>query len=170
MRPKRFLEIGTYDGFTTLNLAANIDGDGLVYTLDLPQNQDQISWRDKGISNACVSPIVGSKYRQEPEAAKIVQIWADSSQADWAKFGAPFDMILIDGSHDSPYVWSDSLNAVKSIRPGGTILWHDYGQFLAVSRAMDKLAKDLPIHAILGSRLACLRRPDPEPRSATVGG
>ena len=33
----KILEIGTFDGFTALNLAANVDGE--VCTLDLPPNQ-----------------------------------------------------------------------------------------------------------------------------------
>jgi predicted O-methyltransferase YrrM len=154
---KRILEVGTYDGFTALNLAANLDDDGEIYTVDLPQDKQV---RLDGISNACSDfEIVGSKFRGEEEASIIRQLWADSTEADWHSFGSPFDLIVIDGSHDYPFVKSDSANAVKHVRPGGTVFWHDYGQFPDVSRAVDELARNLPIVAIQGTRLACFRSP-----------
>ena len=100
------------------------------------------------VSQAEAEGFVGAKYRGQPEAKKIKQLWGDSMHSDWKEFGAPFDLILIDGSHDYPYVKSDSLNALKHIRPGGTILWHDYGSIPDVSKAVDELAQDYPIAAI----------------------
>jgi hypothetical protein len=154
---KRILEIGTFDGFTALNLAANLGDGGEVCTLDLPQDGQVGS---EAISNACDSKIVGSKFRGEKEVKQIRQLWADSTTADWKEFGSPFDLILIDGCHDYPYVKSDSANAIKHVRPGGTIIWHDYGQFVDVSRAVDEFAHDYQIVAIIGTRLACYRSPD----------
>lgn len=150
----RILEIGTFDGFTALNLAANLEPGGVVATVDLPPDDETAS---HPVSNACDMKIVGSKYQGEAEQAKIRQIRADSTRADWTSFGAPFDLIIIDGCHDYPYVKSDSLNAVKNLQAGGTVLWHDYGQYPDVSRAVDELARDYPIVAIRGTRLACLR-------------
>ncbi len=162
-RPKVILEIGTFDGFTALNLAANVETDAEVRTLDLPQNLDSAEIKAKGISNAWINDRRGEKFLSEPEAIRIRQLWGDSLKADWNTFGPPFDLILIDGAHEYPYVRSDSLNALQSIRPGGTILWHDYGQCLGVSRAVDELAVDKPIRAIKGTRFACLRVPTSHP-------
>jgi hypothetical protein len=153
---RRILEIGTFDGFTALNLAANLDGEGEVCTVDLPLGRPADEW---GIFNACDSRIVGSKFRGQREANNIRQLWADSTTADWKQFGSPFDLILIDGCHDYRYVKSDGANAIKHIRPGGTVFWHDYGQFPDVSKAVDELARDYPIVAIIGTRLACFRSP-----------
>jgi predicted O-methyltransferase YrrM len=160
-KPRSILEIGTYDGFTALNLAANLEESARVYTVDLPQNQNKRA----EISNACTFSIVGSKFRAEPESERIRQIWADSTKVDWTQFGAPFDMIFIDGCHDYRYVRSDSSNAIKHIRPGGTVFWHDYGQCVDVSRAVDELARLYPINAIRGTRLAYLRMPSFAQRS-----
>jgi predicted O-methyltransferase YrrM len=151
---KRVLEIGTFDGFTALNLAANLADGGEVCTLDLPQDGQS---RLGPVSNVCDSGIVGSKFRGEKELNQIRQLWADSTTADWKEFGSPFDLILIDGCHDYPYVKSDSANAIKHLRPGGVIIWHDYGQFADVSRAVDELAREFQIVAIIGTRLACHR-------------
>ena len=154
-RAKRILEIGTFDGFTALNLAANIDDDGLVATVDLPQVRPDESAE---IPNACDSTMVGSKFLGESEEKRVRQYRADSTQTDWVTFGSPFDLILIDACHDYPYVRSDSLNAIKHLAPGGTVLWHDYGDFPDVSRAVDELARDYPIVGIRGTRLACLTK------------
>lgn len=153
---RRVLEIGTYDGFTALNVAANLEEGGQVCTVDLPQDREAF----KGVvSNVSEVSLVGSKYRGEMEASRIKQFWADSATADWSGFGSPFDVIFIDGCHEYRYVRSDSLNALKHIHPGGTIFWHDYGFIADVSRAVDELARDYPIHAIAGTRLACYRSP-----------
>lgn len=153
-RARRILEVGTFDGFTALNLAANLDDNGDVYTLDLP-GDDQTR---AGISNASDSGVVGAKFEGEQEATRIHQLWADSTKADWTEFGSPFDLILVDGCHDYPYVKSDSLNAIKHTKPGGTVLWHDYGHYRGVSKAIDELANDYKIVAIRGTRLACYRK------------
>jgi Methyltransferase domain len=149
---RTILEIGTFDGFTALNLAANIDREGKVYTVDLPKT----AVRDDS-DNPYAPYHVGSQFKGEPEAAKIEQLWADSTKADWQSFGGPFDLILIDGSHDYPDVKSDSANAFRHLRSGGTVFWHDYGHFLGVSKALDELARACPIAVIKGTRLACFR-------------
>jgi len=151
-RARFILEIGTFDGFTALNLAANIDREGMVHTVDLPKAAER-----KDSDNPYAPYPVGSKFKGEPEAAKIEQLWADSTKADWQSFGGPFDMILIDGSHVYSDVKSDSANALKHLRPGGTVFWHDYGHFLEVSKALDEFAGEHPISVIKGTRLACFR-------------
>jgi len=153
---KRILEIGTFDGFTALNLATNLGDGGEVCTLDLPQDGKSPL---QSISNVCDPRIVGSKFRGEEETKQVRQLWADSTKADWKEFGSPFDLILVDGCHDYPYVKTDSSNAIRRVRPGGTVFWHDYGQFPSVSRAVDELARDYPIVAIKGTRFACFRSP-----------
>lgn len=149
---RSILEIGTFDGFTALNLAANVGPQGKVHTVDLPKEEHG---NDAG--NPYAPYRVGSQFEGAPEAAKIEQLWADSTSADWQLFGGPFDMILIDGSHEYVDVKADSQHAFKYVRPGGTIFWHDYGHFGGVSKAVDELARDHPIAVIRGTRLACAR-------------
>jgi predicted O-methyltransferase YrrM len=151
---RRILEIGTFDGFTALNLAANLDDQSEVCTLDLPLEGRP---PQHAVRNACDPSIVGCKFRGEREARKILQLRADSTRADWNSFGPPFDMILIDGSHQYSYVKSDSANGIKHVRPGGTVLWHDYGCVRSVSKAVDELSRSCNIVAIVGTRLACYR-------------
>jgi methyltransferase family protein len=149
---RSILEVGTFDGFTALNIAANMEGEGKIHTVDLPKQAHR-----NDSDNPYAPYRVGSQFQNEPEAAKIEQLWADSTTADWRLFGGPFDMILIDGSHVYRDVKSDSQNAFKHLRPGGVVFWHDYGHFAGVSKAVDELASDHPIAVIRGTRLACSR-------------
>ena len=154
---KRILEIGTFDGFTALNIASNLPDDAEICTVDLPPDLDEAAFRAVGISNAVDHSRIGVMFRGEPEEMRIRQCWGDSTKADWKSFGSPFDLILIDGCHEYTFVKSDSLNALKNISPGGTILWHDYGYAPDVSRAVDELAASHPVNGIIGTRFACLR-------------
>jgi predicted O-methyltransferase YrrM len=156
---KRILEIGTFDGFTALNLAANLEGDGEVCTLDLPEDNQELHKIIHFITNP---EHVGRQFLGEAEEKRIRQLRANSKTADWASFGAPFDMIFIDGCHTYPFVKSDSANAIRHLRPGGVIFWHDYGFIPDVSLAVDELAREYPIFAIRGTRMACYRSPAPQ--------
>jgi len=142
IRARKVLEIGTYDGFLTLNLAANIEEGGVVCTVDLPVEQARIRCK------------VGSKFKHEEEAARIRQFFGDSTQLNWGDLGGPFDLIIIDGCHESSYVEKDTQNAFSNLNGGGVIFWHDYGHFYEVSDAVDRRAKSFKIVAIKGTRLA----------------
>ena len=155
LEPRRILEIGTYDGNTTLNLAANSPSDARVFTLDLPPD-----WRGDfalgvpGIQdNAAVGDITGIQFRDSPLRSKITQLFDDSARFDWDRF-APFDLIFIDGAHTYDYVRSDTRNALQALRPGGTLVWHDYGMLEDVSRVVDETARHVRTHAIQGTRFA----------------
>lgn len=154
----KILEVGTFDGFSALNMAANLRHGGIVCTVDLPPGT-----MSKGIPNACDAGIVGSQFRGELEEKAIRQLWADSTQTDWSAFGGPFDLILVDGCHEYEYVKSDTANALRNLAPGGVILWHDYGEFPGVSRAVDEAASGRAIFIIAGTRLACYRDMAPVP-------
>jgi predicted O-methyltransferase YrrM len=170
IRAKNILEIGTWDGNTTLNLAANTEGK--VVTIDLPTDFDHV--RDKSTlkySDALLYVTdrkqVGRQFRGHPLQSKIHQVFGDSAKLDWSVLGSPFDLIFIDGCHDFKYVASDTANARAHLAPRGAIVWHDYGMLAEVSRAVDMAAQsasDLRIYAIQGTRLAVgLNNADPSP-------
>jgi predicted O-methyltransferase YrrM len=158
-RSRNILEIGTNDGFSSLNWAANLcDGDSSLQTVDLPVDHSPAE-RTQIAANACDPEAVGRLFRDTPEAARIKQVFGDSRALDWTSLGAPFDMIFIDGCHEYEFVRSDSLNALHNISPGGVIFWHDYGLIPDVSAAVDELVTEGPIFAIKGTRMAAYRKP-----------
>ena len=160
-RASRILEIGTFDGNTTLALAANLEDNGGVVTLDLSPDFDPVKDR---AAIALGEPInltprdrVGLQFRSHPLASRIRQVFGDSAALDWADLGGPFDLVFIDGCHAEVYVESDTANAIKVLNRPGIIVWHDYGLYLDVSRAVDRIAREKPeleVFAIEGTRLA----------------
>jgi predicted O-methyltransferase YrrM len=153
---RKVLEIGTYDGNTALNLAANLSGDGRVTTVDLPTDWDRKFVYDvpDDYWNVTDRRSVGAQYRNSPYQARIRQVFGDSAGVDWKELNPPFDMVFIDGCHYSEYVRVDTRNAVANIRTGGVIVWHDYGDMKDVSRVVDEIARDVTAYAIRGTRLA----------------
>jgi predicted O-methyltransferase YrrM len=153
---KNVLEIGTYDGNTALNLAANLVGGGRVSTVDLPADWDGHFVYDVPNSHWNISDRnrVGIQFRETPYESRIRQILGDSARLDWQALDPPFDLIFVDGCHYYDYVRKDTENALRCLRPGGVIVWHDYGDFKDVSRAVDETAKRITAFAIRGTRLA----------------
>jgi predicted O-methyltransferase YrrM len=153
---KKIFEIGTFDGGTALNIAANTPADTQIVTLDLPADWDGQFAADtpKELRNLTDRKTVGQRFLNTPHEKKITQVFGDSSTFDWATLPVPFDIVFIDGCHSYPYVAKDTENARKHVRPGGLILWHDYGYVKDVSDVVDKTASEIKVRAIAGTRLA----------------
>jgi len=153
---RNVLEIGTYDGNTALNLAANLDGEGRVTTVDLPPDWDgQFVYNvPPDLRNVTDRKQIGIQYRGTSYEERIRQVLGDSAGIDWQLLDPPFDLIFIDGCHYADYVRKDTENALRYLAPGGVIVWHDYGEFKDVSRVVDEWAGQITIHGIRGTRLA----------------
>lgn len=155
-KAKKILEIGTFDGNTTLNMAANSDSKSRITTLDLPpewEGKTSIDIPDAYV-NVTARNRIGIQFRGTEYESKIKQVFEDSAKVDWKKLGGPFDFIFIDGCHHYDYVKLDTRNALDNIKSGGIIIWHDYGSINDVSGAVDELIGKIELHAIKGTRLA----------------
>ncbi len=160
-KARKVLEIGTYDGNSALVLAANLSAGGEVVTVDLPpefavQDQASLAYSD-GEFNLTPRDELGRQYKGHTLSARIRQVYGDSGKMDWAALGGPFDLVFIDGCHTEDYVRSDTENAMRYLRPGGVIVWHDYGMITDVSRAVDRFAQEnsgIQSVVLEGTRLA----------------
>jgi predicted O-methyltransferase YrrM len=157
--PATVFEIGTFDGRTTATLAANTPAASRVFTLDLPAGQqtrfELVSWERAYVDK----PTSGERFRHTPHAARIEQLYGDSAVFDFSPY--PSDFVFIDGSHAYPYVRNDSERAMTMLRNGrGVLLWHDYGEWEGVTRALDELQETDPrfaaIRHVEGTTLAIL--------------
>lgn len=143
-RPQTMLEIGTFDGRTTLNLAANAPEDARVYTLDLPreglgETRFDISRGDRHYVD---KPASGARFAGTEPARRITQLYGDSATFDFSPFEGAIDLVFVDGAHTYDYVISDSQAALRLLRGGrGTILWHDYDSWPDVTRALHDLSR-----------------------------
>ena len=111
LRPKRYLEIGTFQGGSALLVSSAMDAldwDGKLVCVDPtpkidPENWDRIKHRTTMIEG--YSP----------------EILADARQAS----GQPFDFVLIDGDHSYNGVIRDAEGVLPHVAKGGYLLFHD---------------------------------------------
>ena len=78
---------------------------------------------------------------------------ADSRRFDWEKLAAEgrFDIVFIDGCHESFTVVADTLNALRILTPGGLLIWHDCKATDKPGRAVLAALHDLDAHEFAGS-------------------
>jgi len=165
-KPKLVFEFGTFRGRTALNFALNSPDDCQVYTLDLPADEAEAAAVTTGNVDASViraeSRIVGSDYRGTDMAHKITQLYGNSMTFDFSPYHGQADLVFIDGGHEYAIAGLDTDNALRMLRPGGIILWHDfanYGEFHDVTRAvLDRLPHD-QVFQIENTWLAGYRKP-----------
>jgi len=157
-RPKRLLEIGTFDGNTTLQMALNSPDDAIIHTIDLPAGEFETS-----------APVLESdlqfmadekkqirKFQGTSIEQKVRQHFGDSTDYDFMKFTkeGPLDFIFVDGGHSYACVKSDTENALNSLSENGCILWHDFTpHFGGVFQFLQELGKTLPLTHIAGTNL-----------------
>jgi hypothetical protein len=141
--PLRMFEMGTFDGRTTLNLAANSREEAVIYTLDLPREKLSATALKLDERDVCLvdKDQPGIRFRNTRESKKIVQLLGDTGTFDFSPYENTMDLVFIDASHAYDYVLNDTRIALKLLRQGkGVILWHDYGDaFDGVTKALNEL-------------------------------
>lgn len=111
---KKIFEFGTYRGQTTCGLAS-VCKDAQIYTLNLPLEDDPR-----------YAPYIGMYIANSPDRERITQIFCDSRTFDTSPYRESMDYIFIDGDHSYEGVKNDTEKALQLLKPGGTIVWHDY--------------------------------------------
>lgn len=157
VKAKRVLEIGTFNGNTTVNIAVNLPDDGQVVTCDLPVEgpADLAIAVAAGEKNVTDRRTVGQQYLEHPARSRVKQVFGDTAKLDFSTLGGPFDLAFIDGCHAYDYVKSDTEKVLKVMRQGGLVLWHDYAEMDSVSRAVDEFRSRFDdLVAIAGTRIA----------------
>jgi predicted O-methyltransferase YrrM len=151
-KPERLFEFGTFDGRSTLNLAANAGPEAEVWTLDLPQTQlaDARFAIDSRETRYILKSASGSRFANTPEAIKITQLHGDSATFDYDPYLGKMDFVFVDASHSYEYVMNDSRKALSLVgRRNGVIFWHDYSMWEGVTRALNELYQSAPAFADL---------------------
>ena len=128
---KRFLEVGAYEGRSTVWMVENMmeDGGGIVAidtweggeehaTIGEPMNVVQANFNHN-------IELVKKKYPN-----RMVSAYKGTSTQHLAQLTAnyfdPFDFIYIDGSHQAPDVLTDACMAWPLLRQGGIMVFDDY--------------------------------------------
>jgi len=125
--PKEVLEIGTYMGHTTRQMAENLDA-ATIHTVDLPESfsveRDSESNLPKGDFQLISRRVVGREFKGQPCAIRIIQHFADTASWDFYEAGQP-TFFFIDGSHTYEYCKNDSEKCFQLCKGRGVFLWHD---------------------------------------------
>jgi hypothetical protein len=154
------VEIGTFDGRTTLNLAVNVPAHLHVFTLDLPPDAAPRFALAPGERAYVEKPRSGRRFLDAPPEwagarRRITQLMGDSAAFDWSAHTGRAGLVFVDGSHAHDYVIADSDTAFRLVAKKGMVIWHDYGVWEGVTRALDEIeaSRHLGLRHVRGTSL-----------------
>jgi hypothetical protein len=123
---RRAFEFGTYLGVSTAQLALNVEPDGRVFTLDLPEDDPRYRLKIDDPSEKALASTPGKgKLIPKDLCSQIIFLKQDSADLDETVHREAMDFIFVDGAHSFDYVRNDSEKGWRMLRPGGMIAWHD---------------------------------------------
>lgn len=165
---RQIFEFGTATGRTTYILARNAHPEGRVTTITLsPDDLEAYAGEDSDNRRAVDKALLESRYTDflyqgTDVEDRVEQLYGDSKQFDESPYAGTCDMIFIDGAHSYSYIRSDTAKALRMIRPGGVILWHDYrGPHVRptrdVYRYLNELARTHTLTHLRGTSLVAWR-------------
>jgi Methyltransferase domain len=172
--PGRHLEFGTWQGTGTVYaleeskatvwtinlLGGETDTGGYsAYGHDPKEKLELDDWarkmsigvKEKGFYRTDTIGFIGRQYLSRNFGNRVCQIYSDSLKWDDSNYpDGFFDSILIDGGHTKEIVLSDTSKALRLVRSGGLIMWHDvcpdmYGKFETVTGVLDALEVAWPV-------------------------
>ncbi|MES2457630.1 MAG: O-methyltransferase [Bacteroidota bacterium] len=104
INPLRILEIGTFTGYATLCLAEGLQKEGLIYTLDI---------------NEELEDMVRGYFAESGVGDKIRYILGDATETI-EQLGETFDLVFIDADKKNNGTYYDLI--FDQVRPGGLII------------------------------------------------
>jgi predicted O-methyltransferase YrrM len=148
-RPTRHLEVGTWLGDGVLRCVEECDatvwtinllegesrpGGGWAYGERMRREWERVRrWahfdgpKDNEGVRTDAHGMIGFNYLHAGWGKRVCQIYADSREWDTRAYpNGFFDTALIDGGHTASVVESDTRNALRLVRSGGLVMWHDF--------------------------------------------
>jgi caffeoyl-CoA O-methyltransferase len=102
--PAKILEIGTFTGYATLCLAEGLTENGIIYTLDINEELEEM---------------VRGNFAESEYNSKIKYILGDANETLNA-LNETFDLVFIDADKKNNGTYYDRI--FESVRPGGLII------------------------------------------------
>lgn len=167
-RAERLFEFGTCTGKTAYLWSRNAPRNASINTITLAPSQQHEYVKEPNDTDEDTKFALRESafdeflYSGTPHADRVQQLYGDSKQFDEAPFLNRADLVFVDGSHAQSYVESDSAKAMRIVKPGGLVLWHDYagpGHAPGVFAALNALAKRVPLRHVDGTTFVMWRRP-----------
>jgi len=142
------VEFGTFRGRTTYNLALNSSGE--ITTVDIGHELGKAIDVNVNIEqHEYATHTTGELFLSAPPEIRnrIKQMRGDSTKLDYSHLYGKIGMVIVDGGHSYEVCKSDSEHALRMVKPGGVIVWDDYGSFWpGVVQALDELSKRISLH------------------------
>ena len=145
IRPKNILEVGTFSGYSAICLAEGLEEDGMVYTFEINDEQEDFTrpWIENSPQRDKIRFLIGDAVTEAP------------------KLGITFDMAFIDGDKRT-YLETYEM-ALRLLRKGGFLLadntlWdghvvdHDYdkdAQTQGIETFNDYVLKDVRVERVI---------------------
>jgi predicted O-methyltransferase YrrM len=133
---RKVVEVGSWHGHSTIAMAYVAD---LVVAIDWHKGDGHAGFEDTAISYLRNIERSGLGHR-------IVSVVARAETALPLLSESSFDLAFIDGFHDYTQVKHDAIACARIVKPGGCLVFHDYGRFPGadglsmVARAVDEFA------------------------------
>jgi predicted O-methyltransferase YrrM len=161
VNPRQVFEIGTYTGRTALNFAQNSPEDCIVWTLDSPPTEAHTRTiaADDNIEQHTRASM---DYKGKNAERKIRPLYGNSSAFDFSPYFGKIDMVFVNGAHHYEAVKSDTVNALRMVKPNGYVIWHDfanYGDCNDITRAVLDILSGDNVVQIAATQLALFVQP-----------
>ena len=160
LRPRSVFEIGTLNGYSAFHFALNTPPEATVFTLDLPPGDVALVFEPTLLDRDLVrygAAATRYAFTDTEVEGKVRPLKGDSATFDFSPWYREVDLFFIDGAHSYDYVRSDTDRALRCVRPGGAVAWHDFGRrgVNGVGRCVRELAdRGVPINVLPGGSLA----------------
>jgi predicted O-methyltransferase YrrM len=123
---KKVFEFGTYKGVSTTQLALNIAVDGMVFTLDLPEENPAYSLPIPRLDEQEITFESGKGTLVPHDLLdRVTFLKSDSAHFDETPYLGSMDLVFVDGAHSYEYVKNDTEKGWRMLRHGGILAWHD---------------------------------------------
>ena len=167
-RAVHLFEFGTCTGKTAYLWSRNTAATSTIVTITLAPSQRHQYVKDAqdadedtkfALSESAFDAFL---YSGTPTSDRVQQLYGDSKQFDETPYLGWADLVFVDGSHARSYVESDSTKAMRIVKPGGLVLWHDYagaGHAPGVFAALNALATTVSLRHVDGTTFVMWRRP-----------
>lgn len=160
VRPLRHLEFGTWQGDGVLRCVEEceatvwtvnalegerrLNGEWAYASLSSGDPRQSTAWSESLVTNDGVwvrtdaYGQIGRRYLDAGWGKRVCQIYADSREWDTRAYpDGFFDTAFIDGGHTADVVESDTRQAMRLVRRGGLVIWHDFCPLDEVTQACE---------------------------------
>lgn len=144
MAPRAIFEFGTFLGYSTSLFLSNTEPPCEVHSIDLGGDVAQYeSARSYSDAELHADDQKNDNYLRYTQGAKGTYYLSDLSEADRSRlrllhgdsreldvarhgYAGAFDLVFIDGGHDTATIASDTVKALEMVGDDGVVVWHDF--------------------------------------------